>query len=195
MDLVSFFCFPEYFADVEISENNIDRDLPLLTVTVTEDRYQFLFGNSLKREVPRDTIFCPISNSLTELYISDNVGSHIFHTEFSHLYHLVTLSIGKDCFTDAKRNTQSCVTQEEKRSKIITNSKTLIISHCPNLASINIGKGSFQDAYRFDLLELPRLESLTIGEVEDDNNTWASQSMCFVFSLFMEIKSNSIARV
>ena len=190
MDLVSFFCFLDYFADVEISENNIKRDLPLLKVTVTENRNQLIFDDPLKREFPRDTTFCPISNSLTELYINDNVGSHIFHTEFSHLYHLVTLSIGKDCFTDAKRNTQSCVTQEEKRSKIITNSKTLIISHCPNLVSISIGKGSFQDAYRFELLELPQLKSLTIGEVEDDNNTWSSQSMCFVFSLFMEIKSN-----
>lgn len=154
-----------------------------------------MYDNKHKNEVPKDTTFCLISNSLTELYISDNVGSNIFHTEFSHLYHLVTLSIGKDCFTDAKRNTQSCVTQEEKRSKIITNSKSLIISHCPNLVSIYIGKGSFQDAYRFELMELPRLQLLTIGEVEDDNNTWSSQSMCFVFSLFMEIKGNFIVSI
>lgn len=190
MGQVRFSCGIAYFADVEMSENNIKRDLAMLKLTVTEYRSQDSSGTPAKEGVLKGTTFCPISNTLTELYISDNVGFNIFHTEFSHLYHLVTLRIGNDCFTDAKRSTESCVTQEEKRSLIITNNKSLVISHCPNLESIIIGKGSFQDAYRFELAGLPRLKSLIIGKVEDDNNTWSSQSMCFVFSLFMEIKGN-----
>lgn len=180
-------------ADVKVNEYQANRDWLLLEMTVVANENFQYFVNIPSKEHLKDTTFCPVSNSLISIHITNNVGFDIFYTEFSHLYHLVTLTIDNDCFTSTKRSTPYCVTQEENRRKIITNSKTLLIKHCPNLETIQIGKGSFQDVYRFELGDLPKLKSLKIGEVEDDENTWLSQSMCFVFCLFMEIKGNCLA--
>lgn len=164
------------------------KDRPLLEMRVVDYGNENYIDKSSGSQFLVNTIFRPISDSLTILIISNEVGSAVFHTEFINLYHLQKLIIGNECFTEAKCNMYSCVIQEEKRTKIITQSKSLVIKNCPNLESIEIGKGSFQDTYKFELEQLPKLEILKIGEVEVDNNTWSSQSMCFVFTLFMEIK-------
>ena len=83
------------------------------------------------------------------------------------LNRLKSLKIGRNSFTQKKNNHD------------MDNSKTLRITNCENITSIQIGEYSFSDfAGRFELKQLPKLQSLKIGNVNSDS--WNFRYCSFV---------------
>ena len=107
---------------------------------------------------------------LEELEIGSNSFKFINEFIIDGLNHLKSLKIGMNSFTQQKDNWDTINTDE---------SRSFHILNCIELESIEIGSYSFSDyAGGFELKNLPKLESIKIGEV-------GSESGNFYYSSFV----------
>ena len=100
-------------------------------------------------------------NILKELIIGDDSFMYVNEFVINELYKLKSLSIGMNSFTTRKNNYG------------IDESRSFIISNCVELKSIEIGSYSFSDyGGEFELFNLPKLESIKIGEIGSRSNNF-----------------------
>ena len=91
--------------------------------------------------------------NLEELIIGDNCFKNVKLFNIDGLNHLKSLKIGVNSFTK-KRNGYGN-----------DSSRSFSVSNCIELKSIEIGRYSFSDYGGFELINLPKLSTITIGEI------------------------------
>ena len=102
--------------------------------------------------------------SLRELIIGDCCFSAVNEFKIDGLNHLKSLKIGYNSFTHLKSG------DEWNSDKAYNPSRSFHILNCNELESIEIGRYSFSDyGGGFELNNLPKLESIKIGDIENDS--------------------------
>ena len=100
-------------------------------------------------------------NTIESIMIGDNSFSNVNLFNIDGLNHLKSIKIGSKSFTQQKDNWKS-ISADSSRSFGILN--------CNELKSIEIGAFSFSDfGGGFELKNLPKLETIKIGEIGNDS--------------------------
>ena len=112
---------------------------------------------------------CKISiqnlNSLETIDIGDYWFVYVRTFKIDGLNRLKTIKIGKNSFTQKKNSYEN------------DKSKTFRILNCESLESIQIGEYSFSDfGGKFELKNLPQLQSIQIGTVGIESNNFYNSS-------------------
>ena len=100
-------------------------------------------------------------NTIESIMIGDNCFSNVNLFNIDGLNHLKSIKIGIKSFTQQKDNWKSISTDS---------SRSFHILNCIELKSIEIGRYSFSGySGSFELINLPKLELIKIGEIGNDS--------------------------
>ena len=116
------------------------------------------------------------------IIITEYCSSYISKVEFCNLPVLKTLKIGDNCFTPCRRTETTCVRSNDYGTKVVYARKQFLVTNCPMLERLTIGKGSLQDCFEFRLEKLPSLTSCEIGD-------FSEESFCFYYCSFVVFRS------
>ena len=146
-------------------------------VLVSEKRFKITNSDELNS----------LSTSVTNLLIVYNCCNELTSLDLSEYKRLKTIVIGSDCFENAY--TFRIVGLNELKSLKIgmnsftknkygdSSSRSFHILSCIQLESIEIGRYSFSDyAGDFELVNLPKLYSIRIGEISSDSYNFCHSS-------------------
>ena len=111
--------------------------------------------------------------NLERLEVGDDCFAHLEEIRMVGLKHLQKVKIGKNC---------AC--SDKKRRKVNPNSR-FIVNDCAALQELEIGVRSFPDYVVCDIQNVPSLETIRIGSIED-------RSYNFLFSS-LELKSGALS--
>ena len=145
---------------------------------------------------------------VTDLTISSNCCNDLKELDLSRFRWMRSIEIGNDCFGSVKTfkidglNRLKTIKiginsfSQSKNSNGNDSSKSFHILNCESLKSIDIGEYSFSDfAGEFELKNLPQLQSIQIGNEQNDSKNFAYSSLVlrgkFVFEVQYSRSSES----
>ena len=167
-----------------------------------------LFLPDLKLTVNKTEDLYNLSLQVTDLTISSNCCNDMGILDLNRFKWLRSIEIGNDCFGSVQTFQIDGLNQlktikigknsftQNKNSYGNDSSKSFHILNCESLESIEIGQYSFSDfAGEFELKNLPQLQSLQIGNEQNDSKNFAYSSLVlrgkFVFEVQYSRSSES----
>ena len=109
-------------------------------------------------------------NIVESIEIGDYCFKSVQTFKIDGLNRLKTIKIGKNSFTQVKQEEWNMIKTYDERVKKCKQSKSFHILNCESLESIQIGEWSFSDyGGEFELKNLPQLQSIQIGTIEDNS--------------------------
>ena len=167
-----------YLGDKEAGKKELIKGIDDLYKRFWSRRLQNIKNNGLKVIVKTDDEMEEIDALVWDLVIQSTLGNKTTQFSVASLIHLRSLVIGNDSFSFVKLfriekmeslksiqiGDNSFTSKKKGRGNDV--SKSFIINSCPSLISIEIGCFSFSDyAGKFELNQLPALETIKIGEI------------------------------
>lgn len=148
------------------------------------------FGNSTSITIKSETELEIIPQNVEAISVLSNCCSNVLQFGLMNLNHLKYIVIGDECFFHVQRFTLDSLPQL-RTIKIGINSftkklngweenksRSFNISNCTSLISITIGQYSFSDyGGDFELVNLPKLESLYIGIFDKESWNFSNSSL------------------
>ena len=184
--------FDQYYpGDTTMAKNGLVASICTAYNIYAKRRVNSIMKYGLKIIVKTDDEMEEIDALVWDLVIQSTLGNKTTQFSVASLIHLRSLVIGNDSFSFVKlfriEKMESLKSIQigdnsftsKKKGKGSDVSKSFIINSCPSLISIEIGCFSFSDyAGKFELNQLPALETIKIGEI-------GTPSMNFSFASFI----------
>ena len=190
-----------FTGDVSVAQKWLKDNIGNVYTALSRRRVNSIIKYGLKIIVKADDQMKEIDVLVSNLIIQNGIGMRMMQFNVGSFDHLQSLIIGNDCFTSVKQfriehkeslisiqiGENSFTSQKKGRGK--DSSKSFSIISCPSLKSIEIGCFSFSDyAGKFELNQLPSLETIKIGEVGMPSMNFSSSS----FIVQSQIHSNQL---
>ena len=190
-----------YSGNKESGKKELNSEITICMQKFSNQRLQSIKAYGLKIIVKADDQVKEIDVLVSNLIIQNGIGMRMMQFNVGSFDHLQSLIIGNDCFTSVKQfriehkeslisiqiGENSFTSQKKGRGK--DSSKSFSVISCPSLKSIEIGCFSFSDyAGKFELNQLPSLETIKIGEVGMPSMNFSSSS----FIVQSQIHSNQL---